>query len=136
VENTKHVPEHLEELFFQAMEETQPSLREILIRLRPSSIIVDFWPLFLPDIAIELNIYTIFFPVIRAYIQCLMYSIFISLPFLHHDGYLPPLVNLPSLPEAISMRDYDFLPPFHEAIKGNPDSIKDIYTNGVRHFDQ
>lgn len=136
VENTERVPERLEELFFRAMEETQPSLREILVRLRPSSIIVDFWPFFLPDLATELNIYTIFFPVIGAYSQCLMYSLFISLPFLHHDGHLPPLVNLPGLPKAISMRDCDLLPPFREAIKGDPDSVKGIYTNGVRHFDQ
>jgi hypothetical protein len=97
MENTECIPECLEELFFQAMEETQPYLREILVRLRPNSIIVDSWPFFLLDLATELNIYTIFFPIIGAYNQCLMYSIFISLPFLHHDGDLPLLVNLPGL---------------------------------------
>lgn len=136
IESTERVPERLGESFLGAMEETQPSLREILVRLRPSSIIVDFWPFYLPDLATELNIYTIFFPVIGAYSQCLMYSLFITLPLLHHDGHLPPLVNLLGLPKAISMRDRDLLPPFREAIKGDPDSIKDIFTNGVRHFAQ
>lgn len=136
VESTERVPVRLGELFLQAMEETQPCLREILVRLRPTSIIVDFWPFYVPDLATELKIYTIFFPVIGAYSQCLMYSLFLTVPQLHNDGHLPPLVNLPGLPKPISMRDRDLLPPFREAIKGDPDSIKDIFTNGVRHFAQ
>nr|ABR16563.1 unknown [Picea sitchensis] len=135
VESTERVPNRLENFFFQAMEEMQPSMREILVRLRPSSVIVDLWPIFLPDLATELNIYIVFFAVIGAYSQSLAYSLFISLPLLHNHGDLPKVVNLPGLPKAISMRDCDLLPPFREAVKGDPDSVKALFT-AFRHYDQ
>lgn len=135
VENTERLPDRLGE-FLRAMEDTQPSLRELLVRLRPRSIIVDFWPVFILDLATALNIYTIYFPVMGAYSQCLTYSLLTSLPLSHNNGDHPSSVNLPGLPRAMSMRDCDLLPPFREAVKGNPDSVKDIFTNLVRHFDQ
>lgn len=139
VECTDRVSGPLGDLFFRVMEETQPSLREILVRLRPSSIIVDYWPFFLPDLATELNIYTIFFPVVGAYAQCIMYSLSISLPLIvgHDDGDPPPVVNLVAgLPKAITFRDCDLLPPVREAVKGDPDSVKGFSTNLVRHYAQ
>lgn len=65
-----------------------------------------------------------------------MYSLFNTLPLLHADGDPPLVVNLPGLPKAISLRDCDLLPPFREAVKGNPGFIKNIFSNGVRHFRQ
>lgn len=135
IENTERLPDRFEE-FFRAMEETQPSLREMLVRLRPTSIILDFWPVFLLDLATELNIYTIYFPVMGAYCQCLTYSLLSSLPLSHNNGDHPTSLNLLGLPKAISLRDCDLLPPFREAFKGNPDSVKDIFTNLVRHHGQ
>ena len=130
VECTDRLSNRLGELFFGVMEETQPSLRELLVRLRPSSIIVDYWPFFVPDLATELNIYTIFFPVVGAYAQCVMYSLSISLPLIVEyrrqldDGDPPPVVNLEAgLPKAIPFRDCDLLPPVREVVKGDLDSV-------------
>ncbi|GLJ38962.1 hypothetical protein SUGI_0794320 [Cryptomeria japonica] len=111
-ENTDQLTPSQFKTLFAAMEQMEPSFRELVARLKPKCFIADFSPLFLPAVADELKIPVFYYATTGAYSLSIMKTLIETLPLPSDQTGAFPLQDLP---KSISLKNSDLLPPYRGA---------------------
>ncbi|GLJ38760.1 hypothetical protein SUGI_0790220 [Cryptomeria japonica] len=116
---------------YATIEQMKPSFTHLLTQLRPKCLIADFSPIYLPELADELEIPVFFYITTGAYAFSMLHALANSFPFPLPADHTAGVRLLTSFPKPVSFTNSDILPPFRGA--GRTGIPYDLFS---RHFGQ